>query len=370
MNRTAVGTVHDRRGGVHLPGVRPGRAGQAVGQGLAAGRPGGGDPRGRRLPHLRDPRRLVHRGAHRRPRTIKRVLQRLLASGPPAGRHAAGRQERPRPRPAVRLRLPRLALQPRRREHPRPRAGGLAVRAQRGAHAAEARSRSTPGAAGSGSTWTRIASRCGITSSPPPPCSTRSSWRTCATGGAGGWSSTATGRSPSRRSWRPTTCRTPTRSSCKFGAFLGWARAQGRHSNIGYDAPKGMEENQAKLRHRQRRRRPRVHRARCRTYTWENANTNTTETLVEAALRLVAELPEGTPPDQVLKHWLDSARRDDAARGVIWPTVAPEHVGQERHRLADLPQLPDRPRGQQHAVLQRPALRLRPRQVHLRGGRV
>jgi hypothetical protein len=28
-----------------------------------------------------------------------------------------------------------------------------------------------------------------------------------------------------------------------------------------------------------------------------------------------------------LKHWLDSARRDDAARGVIWPTVAPEHVG-------------------------------------------
>lgn len=33
-----------------------------------------------------------------------------------------------------------------------------------------------------------------------------------------------------------------------FGNFLGWSRAQGKHSNIGYDAPKGMEENQAKLR--------------------------------------------------------------------------------------------------------------------------
>jgi hypothetical protein len=62
-------------------------------------------------------------------------------------------------------------------------------------------------------------------------------------------------------------------------------------------------------------------------YTWEHVNTNTTKTLVDAALRLVDELPEGTPADKVLKHWLDSARRDDAARGVIWPTVDPAHVG-------------------------------------------
>ena len=33
------------------------------------------------------------------------------------------------------------------------------------------------------------------------------------------------------------------------------------------------------------------------------------------------------PADKVLKHWLESARRDDAARGVIWPTVDPAHVG-------------------------------------------
>ena len=35
--------------------------------------------------------------------------------------------------------------------------------------------------------------------------------------------------------------------------------------------------------------------------------------------RLVEELPEGTPPEDVHRHWLESARRDDAARGVIWP---------------------------------------------------
>ena len=38
----------------------------------------------------------------------------------------------------------------------------------------------------------------------------------------------------------------------KFGEFKGWAKAQGRHSNIGYDAPKGMDEtkSQDSARHR------------------------------------------------------------------------------------------------------------------------
>jgi phenylpropionate dioxygenase-like ring-hydroxylating dioxygenase large terminal subunit len=112
----------------------------------------------------------------------------------------------------------------------------------------------------------------------------------------------------------------------KFGDFRGWARAQGKHSNIGYDAPKGLDENQAKLRLGSGAD-PRVSTAEMQVYTWEHVNTNTTKTLVDAAVRLVDELPEGTPADKVLKHWLDSARRDDAARGVIWPTVNPEHVG-------------------------------------------
>lgn len=112
-----------------------------------------------------------------------------------------------------------------------------------------------------------------------------------------------------------------------FGNFLGWSRAQGKHSNIGYDAPKGMEENQAKLRIGSGTD-PRKSTIEMQNFTWENANTNTTRTLVDAAQRLVDELPEGTPSDQVLRHWLDSARRDDEARGVIWPTVDPQVVAQ------------------------------------------
>ena len=34
----------------------------------------------------------------------------------------------------------------------------------------------------------------------------------------------------------------------KFGEFKGWAKAQGKHSNIGYDAPKGMDETKSKIR--------------------------------------------------------------------------------------------------------------------------
>jgi phenylpropionate dioxygenase-like ring-hydroxylating dioxygenase large terminal subunit len=113
----------------------------------------------------------------------------------------------------------------------------------------------------------------------------------------------------------------------KFGEFRGWARIQGRHSNIGYDAPKDMDQNQqAKLRVGSGAD-ARISTAEMQVYTWEKAKTNTTQTLVDAALRLVDELPEGTPPDKVLKHWLESARRDDERRGVTWPTVDPAHVG-------------------------------------------
>jgi len=112
----------------------------------------------------------------------------------------------------------------------------------------------------------------------------------------------------------------------RFGNFVGWGRAQGKHSNIGYDAPKGLDENKAKLRLGAGSD-PRKSTAEMQLYTWEHVNTNTTKTLVDAAVRLVEELPEGTPADKVLKHWLESARRDDARRGVVWPTVDPQHVG-------------------------------------------
>src|SRR3546814_19975778 len=52
-----------------------------------------------------------------------------------------------------------------------------------------------------------------------------------------------------------------------------------------------------------------------------------TLTLVNAAKRLVDELPEGTPAPDVIKHWLKRAREDEAARGVEWPNITPEQQG-------------------------------------------
>lgn len=113
----------------------------------------------------------------------------------------------------------------------------------------------------------------------------------------------------------------------QYGEFRGWSRAQGKHSNIGYEAPKGMDDNQAAKLRVGTEADPRISTAEMQTYTWEKANTNTTQTLVNAALRLVDELPEGTPAGEVLQHWLASARLDDEARGVFWPAVDSAHVG-------------------------------------------
>jgi phenylpropionate dioxygenase-like ring-hydroxylating dioxygenase large terminal subunit len=110
----------------------------------------------------------------------------------------------------------------------------------------------------------------------------------------------------------------------KFGDFTGWARAQGLHSHIGYDAPKGLEENKAKLRLGSGD--PRLSTAAMQKYTWEGVNTNTTQTLVEVAQSLPEALPEGTPAEEVLRYWLDTARAKDEARGVFWPKVDPAHV--------------------------------------------
>jgi len=112
----------------------------------------------------------------------------------------------------------------------------------------------------------------------------------------------------------------------EFGQFRGWARNQGLHSNIGYDAPKGQEEDAAKLRLGIGD--PRLSTAEMQNFTWENANTNTTRTLVDVANRLKDELPEGTPAAEVSAYWIGTARREDAERGVVWPTVDPQHTAQ------------------------------------------
>ncbi len=114
----------------------------------------------------------------------------------------------------------------------------------------------------------------------------------------------------------------------KYGVFVGWAKEQGLHSNIGYDTPKDMDPNQRGKLRLGTSADPRIATAEMQLYTWEKANTNTTRTLVDMAQRLAEELPEGTPPGEVLQHWLKRAREEDAKRGVIWPDVDPEHVGE------------------------------------------
>ena len=112
-----------------------------------------------------------------------------------------------------------------------------------------------------------------------------------------------------------------------FGQFRGWAKNQNRHTNIGYEAPKGLEEDAGKMRVGIGDD-PRLSTAEMQNYTWEAANTNTTETLVAVANRLKDELPEGTPAAEVSAYWIKTAREEDAARGVIWPTVDPQHTAQ------------------------------------------
>lgn len=111
----------------------------------------------------------------------------------------------------------------------------------------------------------------------------------------------------------------------KFGTYTGWGRVEGRHCALGYDAPKDLGETAGRLRLGTGND-SRISTAEMVSYTLKHVNSNFTQTLLDAALRLVDELPEGTPADKVLKHWLDSARRDDAARGVMWPIVDPEHT--------------------------------------------
>ncbi|PEQ12998.1 (2Fe-2S)-binding protein [Novosphingobium sp. PC22D] len=111
----------------------------------------------------------------------------------------------------------------------------------------------------------------------------------------------------------------------EFGQFRGWARNQGLHSNIGYDAPKGQEEDSGKLRLGAGED-PRMTTADLQNFTWDNANTNTTRTLVDVANRLKDELPEGTTAAEVSMYWIKTAREIDAARGVVWPVVDPQHT--------------------------------------------
>jgi phenylpropionate dioxygenase-like ring-hydroxylating dioxygenase large terminal subunit len=117
----------------------------------------------------------------------------------------------------------------------------------------------------------------------------------------------------------------------EYGETYAWSKAYALHSVSGF------QERDPKLRMGQSSSITRAGKGgdpRVSTYKLQNEiyttvnHASSTETLVAAAKRLVDELPEGTPAPAVIKHWLDSARRDDAARGVEWPTITPEQMGE------------------------------------------
>ena len=117
----------------------------------------------------------------------------------------------------------------------------------------------------------------------------------------------------------------------KYGDFYAYSKAYGLHGVSGFDQRDAKHQNANA---------GSVVRAgggddaRASTYELARENYETvnfagsTETLVNAAKRLVDELPEGTSPGDIVKHWMESAKRDDAARGVVWPTISPENMAE------------------------------------------
>jgi phenylpropionate dioxygenase-like ring-hydroxylating dioxygenase large terminal subunit len=115
----------------------------------------------------------------------------------------------------------------------------------------------------------------------------------------------------------------------KYGNYYAYSKAFGLHGVSGFDERDpslrktgGTSNTRAGIGMD-----PRVSTYQLARENYETVNqASTTETLVNAAKRLVDELPEGTPGSEVIQHWLKSARADDAKRGVIWPDITPAQM--------------------------------------------
>ena len=116
----------------------------------------------------------------------------------------------------------------------------------------------------------------------------------------------------------------------KYGDFYAWSQSLGLHGNDGFDSKNPSDDDASSADtsvHRAAKGDDaRVTIAQMQQEFWETIGASTTETLVNAAQRLVEELPAGTPAQEVHHHWLESAKRDDAARGVVWPEISDEQM--------------------------------------------
>jgi phenylpropionate dioxygenase-like ring-hydroxylating dioxygenase large terminal subunit len=128
----------------------------------------------------------------------------------------------------------------------------------------------------------------------------------------------------------------------KYGDFYAWSKALGLHGNDGYDTKDHANEDSAAKTTVHRAAKggdPRVTIAKMQKEFWDTIGASTSETLVKAAQRLVDELPEGTSAADVHHHWIESAKRDDAARGVIWPDITDEQMAEAGLALSIFPNM-------------------------------
>jgi len=112
----------------------------------------------------------------------------------------------------------------------------------------------------------------------------------------------------------------------KYGQFYAYSKPYGLHGVSGFDERDASQKTkQSTSVTRAGLGDPRISTYQLAKENYETVNyAASTETLVNAASRLKDELPEGTPVQEVMSHWMKSARADDAARGVIWPEITPE----------------------------------------------
>lgn len=112
----------------------------------------------------------------------------------------------------------------------------------------------------------------------------------------------------------------------KYGQFYAYSKPHGLHGVSGFDErDPAMKTSQSSSVTRAGLGDPRVSTYDLARENYETVNyAGSTETLVNAAQRLVDELPEGTPASEVIRHWMASAKADDAARDVIWPEIPAE----------------------------------------------
>jgi phenylpropionate dioxygenase-like ring-hydroxylating dioxygenase large terminal subunit len=112
-----------------------------------------------------------------------------------------------------------------------------------------------------------------------------------------------------------------------YAEFYAYSKAYGRHSVSGFDQREAASTTAqgGSVSRAGKGDDPRVS-----TYELARENYTTinysasTDTLIAAAARLKDELPEGTPVGEVMAHWMDRAKADDAARGVVWPEIPGE----------------------------------------------